>query len=357
MTTIVTRIGKGSPLSTIEVDANFTNLNTDKAELNSPTFIGTPNAPTAAIGTTNGQIATTLFVANNASSSNPLMDGVVSVGTSTRHARADHVHPTDTSRAPLNSPIFTGTVTIPAGAAISGYATLASPTFTGTVSGITSAMVGLGNVNNTSDAAKPISTATQNALNLKADAANPTFTGTALILNTLTVGGGVNFTNGAIELGSTTAVTSPLVDFHSSGTAVDYDARIMGSGGSSTVGQGNLNFYGVTANFQSMNITTSGDITGLSDARVKRNIVQLKGSLERVLSWTGYSYEMVTDGRKSRGVLAQEIELSAPDLVRKDENGQLSVNYMLMAGDFIEAIRELNTKITVLEKNAKAKGF
>lgn len=48
-------------------------------------------------------------------------------------------------------------------------ANLASPTFTGTVAGITAAMVGLGNVTNTSDANKPISTAQQTALNLKAD--------------------------------------------------------------------------------------------------------------------------------------------------------------------------------------------
>lgn len=32
MSTIVTRIGKGSPLTYVEADANFTNLNTDKAE-------------------------------------------------------------------------------------------------------------------------------------------------------------------------------------------------------------------------------------------------------------------------------------------------------------------------------------
>ncbi len=38
-------------------------------------------------------------------------------------------------------------------------ANLASPAFTGTVSGITSTMVGLGAVNNTSDSAKPVSTA------------------------------------------------------------------------------------------------------------------------------------------------------------------------------------------------------
>jgi len=57
-------------------------------------------------------------------------------------------------------------------------APLASPTFTGTVSGITKSMVGLGNVDNTADTSKPVSTSQQTALNLKADIASPTFTGT-----------------------------------------------------------------------------------------------------------------------------------------------------------------------------------
>jgi len=45
---------------------------------------------------------------------------------------ADAAQSTANSRAPLASPTFTGTVTIPAGASISGFAPLASPTFTGT---------------------------------------------------------------------------------------------------------------------------------------------------------------------------------------------------------------------------------
>ena len=57
-------------------------------------------------------------------------------------------------------------------------APLASPTFTGTVSGITKAMVGLSNVDNTTDVNKPVSDATTTALNLKSNLASPTFTGT-----------------------------------------------------------------------------------------------------------------------------------------------------------------------------------
>ena len=56
----------------------------------------------------------------------PVMDGTATVGTATTYAHADHVHPTNTTRAPVASPTFTGTVTIPAGASIAGYATTAS---------------------------------------------------------------------------------------------------------------------------------------------------------------------------------------------------------------------------------------
>ena len=56
-------------------------------------------------------------------------------------------------------------------------ANLASPTFTGTVGGISKSMVGLGNVDNTNDLNKPVSIATQTALNLKANLASLTFSG------------------------------------------------------------------------------------------------------------------------------------------------------------------------------------
>jgi hypothetical protein len=67
-------------------------------------------------------------------------------------------------------------------------ANLASPTFTGTVAGITKAMVGLTNVDNTADTAKPVSTAQQTALDLKANLASPTFTGTVAGITKAMVG-------------------------------------------------------------------------------------------------------------------------------------------------------------------------
>jgi len=68
--------------------------------------------------------------------------------------------------------------TAEAEAALASYAPLASPAFTGTPTGITKAHVGLGNVDNTADTAKPVSSAQQSALDLKAPLASPAFTGT-----------------------------------------------------------------------------------------------------------------------------------------------------------------------------------
>ncbi|WP_374504899.1 hypothetical protein [Flavobacterium sp.] len=64
---------------------------------------------------------------------------------------------------------LSGTALLPTVPGLALKAPINNPTFTGTVSGVTKAMVGLGNVDNTSDLNKPISTATQTALNSKVD--------------------------------------------------------------------------------------------------------------------------------------------------------------------------------------------
>ena len=55
MSTIVTRSGKGSPLTHVEVDANFTNLNTDKYQEGSAIGAVTPAAGTFTTLTATGQ--------------------------------------------------------------------------------------------------------------------------------------------------------------------------------------------------------------------------------------------------------------------------------------------------------------
>ena len=80
--------------------------------------------------------------------------------------------------------------------------TLTSPVIN-TPTGIAKADVGLGNVDNTSDANKPVSTAGQTALDLKANLAGPTFTGTVAAAN-LTLSGDLTVNGTTTTINSTT---------------------------------------------------------------------------------------------------------------------------------------------------------
>lgn len=84
-----------------------------------------------------------------ASTTTPKMDGTAAIGTEKAFARGDHVHPSDTSKVPTTRKV--------AGHALSTDVTLVKSD------------VGLGNVDNTADVDKPISTAQQTALDNKVD--------------------------------------------------------------------------------------------------------------------------------------------------------------------------------------------
>ena len=85
--TVTSGVWQGSSISATYIDSAI-------ARLASPALSGTPTAPTAAVDTNTTQIATTAFVLAQASSVNPSAIGTVAIGSSTRYARADHVHPT-----------------------------------------------------------------------------------------------------------------------------------------------------------------------------------------------------------------------------------------------------------------------
>ncbi len=99
------------------VTSGISNAAITAAKLNanafaSPTFTGTAAAVTGTVDTSSTQIATQAFVLGQAGAATPLIDGTAAVGTSTRYSRQDHVHASDTTRAPLASPTFSGTVGI-----------------------------------------------------------------------------------------------------------------------------------------------------------------------------------------------------------------------------------------------------
>jgi hypothetical protein len=103
----------------------------------SPVFTGDPQAPTPTPGDNDTSIATTAFVNAEITADRPWeatptnikINGTQAVGTLDTVARGDHVHPTDTSRAPLASPTFTGTPAAPTAAVTTSTTQVATTAF------------------------------------------------------------------------------------------------------------------------------------------------------------------------------------------------------------------------------------
>ncbi len=132
---------------------------------------------------------------------------------------------------------------------------ISSPAFSGTPTGLTATHVGLGNVNNTSDASKPVSTATQTALNLKADLASPAFTGTP------TFAGAFNEAKGADIASATTTSIGAATGNYVNVTGV---VTITGLGTVAVGTRRTVNFTGIlllTYNATSLILPTAASIT------------------------------------------------------------------------------------------------
>jgi hypothetical protein len=112
----LTATTKAVNIGTAGVAGSTTNIAIGSTTGTSTTTLqGTTNGVTAAADTNSVALATTAYVVGQAGSATPLVNGTAAVGTSLRYARQDHVHPTDTTRAPLASPAFTGTPSLPTG--------------------------------------------------------------------------------------------------------------------------------------------------------------------------------------------------------------------------------------------------
>ena len=175
----------GATLSTTElnyVDGVTSAIQTQidlKAPLASPTFTGTVTVPTP-IGDTTA--ATKLYVDTTASTT------ASNAGTALSNHEAD----TTNIHGIADTSILVTTT---------GTQTLTNKTIT-SPAGLVKGDVGLGNVDNTSDASKPISTATQTALDLKAPLASPTFTGTVTIPTGASITAPTGLVKGDVGLGN-----------------------------------------------------------------------------------------------------------------------------------------------------------
>ncbi|WP_048710785.1 tail fiber domain-containing protein [Microvirga massiliensis] len=92
-------------------------------------------------------------------------------------------------------------------------------------------------------------------------------------------------------------------------------------------------------------VTFSGNVGAYSDLRMKKNVRPITDALAKVLAMQGVWFDRIESGETSAGVIAQQLRPIAPELVREDRDGMLSVDYGNLAGYFIEAIKELAAKL------------
>jgi hypothetical protein len=103
-------------------------------------------------------------------------------------------------------------------------------------------------------------------------------------------------------------------------------------------------------------IYASGEITGLSDQRYKKDIEPLTDSLTKVTQLRGVSYrhlDQETD-KTHMGLLAQEVAEVYPDTVSYDEkNDRYSLNYISLIAPMIESIKALKAEVETLKSELR----
>lgn len=380
---------KGTPLTNLEVDGNFKSIADDlalkatissptftgipaaptaaagtnttqlattafvtaglnlKANIDSPTFTGTPAAPTAVAGTNTTQLATTAFVQSAVSAvssstysfetntANIKVNGTVSVGVLGTVARADHIHPTDTSRAPLASPTFTGVPAAPTAVAGTNTTQLATTAFVQT--GL-SGYVPTTDVS-TSGGANKISKASATGLITSSYGFSSTngaiWTSQTWIKSFINVLGSVVWwPKGTTTYAKGIGATNDDFIYFTRSTAEDISA---------------VAFQPFLFNMATGDFTATGNVTAYSDIRLKTEIEPIQDALSKIKALVGITYKPQDSDKRNTGLIAQDVQKVLPEAVLEDKEGMLSIAYGNLAGLFVQAINELDQRLSAIE--------
>ena len=118
-----------------------------------------------------------------------------------------------------------------------------------------------------------------------------------------------------------------------------------------------------------MRLYNSGDLhvdgnviaysTSISDERLKTDIVKIDSALDKVDQINGYTFTYTTDGKKSAGVIAQEVEKVLPSAITEstlplkmgedDKTEYKTVQYDQLIGLLVEAVKELKAEVAELK--------
>ena len=85
-----------------------------------------------------------------------------------------------------------------------------------------------------------------------------------------------------------------------------------------------------------------------SDARLKTDITSITGGLDKISKLRGVTFKI--HEKSSAGVIAQELEKLIPGGVTTNKDGFKSVNYDMIIGYLIEAIKDLQSEVKALKE-------
>ena len=386
----------------LDAKATTTVVNT-KAPIDAPTFTGTPAVPTASASTNTTQAASTAYVttaiANLADSApatlNTLNELAAALGDDANFSTT--VTNSIATKAPIDAPTFTGTVTANGGVVFNE--TSADVDFRVESNGNTNMInvdggnnrVGIGmvpyyqmplNVNGQVGTSNGTAGAPTHTFYSDADTGMYRAGANILGLSTagtermrITAAGNVGIGNSDPE------AFGSLIDNLVIGTTSGENGMTIVSG---TSNGGRICFADNTASPQrgmfeyshasdslkintngatrttidsSGNLTQTANITAFSDRRLKSDIQTVENALEKVEQLRGVTYTRndIKENGQQLGVIAQEVEEVFPQVVltADDERGTKSVDYGRLTGALIEAIKELSAKVKELEGELK----
>lgn len=166
--------------------------------------------------------------------------------------------------------------------------------------------------------------------------------------STLKLAAGVNVIGGQIDLsgGSAGNNAGGIIFRAGTGGGAGYQSIRMIITGAGLIGIGNTSpdstyALSITGNTYVSSQVTATDFNSLSDATMKININPVTNALDVLDSISGFEFDWASDGRKSSGVLAQDIEKVLPHLVNTSSSGIKTVNYQGLSAYLIQGFKEL----------------
>jgi hypothetical protein len=256
------------------------------------------------------------------------MDGTAAIGTGTTYARADHKHPSDTSKYDASNPAGYQTAA-QVTASLGSYLPVAGGTITGglAVNGTASFLGSM----------QVLGASPQITLNKTASGGINNIVGQTAGANRWSMQMG----SGVAEGGSSTGSAFALFSWTDAQVA-----SVLMSGARAT---------------NQMSFTVA-IVNGPSDRTLKENIAPIEGSLDKVLALQGVGFNMIaTPNKPEIGLIAQDVAPIVPEILQpyptfdaegKSGEDKLALDYPKLTALLIEAVKELAAKVAILEAKA-----